>query len=134
MWESKFIQRDELWFRGKWQKEKHFLQNQSIKIVYPIKENVFIGPNHERNRDYHENPSLSHLRRTLILRKMEAIKPFLAKPKYQNHVSQWEECVYCASFWRNGYYCGNPSLTNLMEEFLAKPKPQNCIQIRRTCL
>ena len=37
-----------------------FSQIQSINIVYPNKENIVVVPNHNRNGEYYENPSLSH--------------------------------------------------------------------------
>ena len=37
---------------------KLFLRNQSINIIYPNYENEFMVPNHEKKRDYYENPSL----------------------------------------------------------------------------
>ena len=64
--------------------KKLFLPNQSIN---PNKEYMFIMPNHEKNKDYHENPSLPHLRMTLILRKTVERKTLYAKPKHQYHVS-----------------------------------------------
>ena len=50
--------KDELQFR-KWQKNQFFLSNQSIKIVYHNKKNVFMVPNHEKKVDYNVNPCLS---------------------------------------------------------------------------
>ena len=34
----------------KWWKEKLFLSNQSIIVIYPYKETVFMVPNHEKKR------------------------------------------------------------------------------------
>ena len=50
--------KDELQFQ-KWQNEKFFSQNQSINVLYPIEENVFMVPNHENKGDYYVNPCLS---------------------------------------------------------------------------
>ena len=52
---------EKLWFLGKWQKEKLFLANQSIKTMYPNVENVFIVPNHKKNGDCYECLRLSYL-------------------------------------------------------------------------
>ena len=49
---------DELWFK-KWWEVKFFLWNQSINIIYPNKENMFMVPNHEKKRYYYVNPYLS---------------------------------------------------------------------------
>ena len=43
---------DELWLLGKLREKEHLMQNQSINIVYPKRENVFMIPNHEKKRDY----------------------------------------------------------------------------------
>ena len=40
-------------------KEKLFLPNQSIDIMYPNKENINAVPNH-KNGDYYENLSFTH--------------------------------------------------------------------------
>ena len=37
-------------------KDKFFLWNQSINIIYPNEKNVFIVPNHEKKMDYYVNP------------------------------------------------------------------------------
>ena len=37
-----------------------FLQNQSINIVYPNKENMILVPNNQKNGDDYEYPSLSY--------------------------------------------------------------------------
>ena len=39
-----------------------FHMNQSIEIVYPNKENMFMVPNHEKKGDYYVNPCLSQLK------------------------------------------------------------------------
>ena len=50
---------DELWSQGKWWKEKLFMLNQSISIVYPNVENMSAMPNNKNSGDY-ENLILSH--------------------------------------------------------------------------
>ena len=40
-------------------KEKLFLPNQSINIVYPKEVNMIVMPNTKKNRDYYKYPSLS---------------------------------------------------------------------------
>ena len=40
-------------------KKRFFFWKQSIKIIYHNKENVFIGPNHEKKGYYYVNPCLS---------------------------------------------------------------------------
>ena len=37
---------------------------------------------------------------TLILKKIVERKAFLTKPKHQNHVFQWEKCVFVAKSWK----------------------------------
>ena len=69
--------------------KKHFLQNQSIKIMYPNEENMFIVSNHERNGDYQKNQSLSYLMNELWLKgKRQKQKLFLQnqsiKPMHPN--------------------------------------------------
>ena len=44
--------------KGKWWKEKFFLPCQSIDIVYPNEENVFMAPNREKKEDCHKNSCL----------------------------------------------------------------------------
>ena len=39
------------------QKIKFLLPNQSINIMYQNEENMFMVPNHRKNKDYYENPS-----------------------------------------------------------------------------
>ena len=51
---------DELLLLGKLWKENLFLQNQSINIVYPNKENMILVPNNQKNGDDYEYPSLSY--------------------------------------------------------------------------
>ena len=51
----------ELRFKN-WQKEEFFLQNQSIRSIYPKNEYVIMVPNHEKRRDYHVNQCLSQLK------------------------------------------------------------------------
>ena len=63
--------------------DKLFLQYQSIKTVYPKKENVFIVPNHLKVGDYYKNHGLFPFEGwTLNLRKMVEMKAFLGKPKH----------------------------------------------------
>ena len=50
---------DELCFSAKWWKEKLFLTNQSINIMYPSEENAIIEINHEKNENYYRNLHLS---------------------------------------------------------------------------
>ena len=45
----------------KWSKEKLFLSNQSIDVIYPNEENEFMIPNHEKKVHYYVNPRLSKL-------------------------------------------------------------------------
>ena len=53
--------------------------------------------NQQKNGDYYKNPSFVQFEGwTLILRKKVERKAFLTKPKHENHVSQWEEHIYCA--------------------------------------
>ena len=49
----------EHYLQGKWQKEKLFLQIQSINIMYPNAEHDYA--NNKRNGYYYEYPSLSLL-------------------------------------------------------------------------
>ena len=42
-----------------------FLINQSVNIIYPIEENVFMVPSHEIKGDYFVNPCLSQLKNEL---------------------------------------------------------------------
>ena len=39
----------------KWLEEKLFLQNKSINIIYPNKDNEFMIHNHEKKGDYYMN-------------------------------------------------------------------------------
>ena len=39
-----------------------FVRNQSINIINPNEENVFMMPNHEKKGDYYVNPCLSQLK------------------------------------------------------------------------
>ena len=74
-----------------------FLQKQSINIVYHNVENMIAVPNHnERNRDYSENPCLSHFMHEHDLQGNWWKKAFLAKPKHQYHVSKCGEHNYYA--------------------------------------
>ena len=41
--------------------KKPSLQIQSINIVYPNAENMIVAPNHNKNGDYYENISSTHL-------------------------------------------------------------------------
>ena len=45
----------------KWWKEKVFLWNQCVNVIYPNEENVFIVPNHEKKGDHYMYPCLSQL-------------------------------------------------------------------------
>ena len=68
-------------------KKKLFLQNQCINITYLNDEDVIKVLNHNKNEDYYENPSLSHLT-NFDYRKNGREKAFLAKPKHQYRIAQ----------------------------------------------
>ena len=72
---------------------------------------MFIGPNHNKNGDYHKNPIVSFYEWTLILRKMVGIKAFASKQNHQNRLSQWGECDYSVQSLKSGDYYKNPSLS-----------------------
>ena len=40
--------------------KKSFLPKHSTNAIYPNENNMFIGPKHDKNRDYYENLSLSY--------------------------------------------------------------------------
>ena len=53
-------------------------------------------PNHEKKRRLlHESMFIPIERRTSILKVVE-IEVSLSKPKHQDHLSQWGECVHSA--------------------------------------
>ena len=79
----------------KWLKEKLFLWNQSINVIYPIEENEFMVPNNEK----HEPMFILINRWTLIL-KIVGRELLLMKPQQQYRLSQWEKCVYGAQSWK----------------------------------
>ena len=53
---------------------------------------------------------------TLVLWKVVERKAFLAKPKYQYHVSQWRKRDCSPQSQKNGDYYGNRNLSHLMDE------------------
>ena len=63
-------------------KKKLFTRNQSVNVMYPNKDNVFMVPNHKKSGDYYKNPCWSHLmKELLILRKMFKKKNFSFETK-----------------------------------------------------
>ena len=61
MWISFCHNRQTNFDSKKWCKEKFFLLNQSINVIYPSVENEFMVPNLEKKRDYYVNQCLPQL-------------------------------------------------------------------------
>ena len=74
---------DKLWFQKNSEK-KLFLWNQSINVIYPNEENVFMVPNREIKRDYYIHPCLSQLTDEFWFQKNYGKKSFLIKPMHPN--------------------------------------------------
>ena len=62
MWIHAYANRQMNFDSKKWWEVKFFLWNQSINIINPKEENVFMMPNHEKKGDYYVNPCLSQLK------------------------------------------------------------------------
>ena len=43
-------------------RKRSFSYGTKASIIYPSEENVFMGPNHEKKRDYYMNPCQSQLK------------------------------------------------------------------------
>ena len=67
-----------------------------VCLLYLNEDNVLIVPNHEKNKDYYENPSLKYSRDlTLSLRKMVERVSFSAKPKQKVVYPIEEHVLWC---------------------------------------
>ena len=60
--ESRFILIERWTSITKMVERDFFTWNQSTNIIYPIKENVFMMPNHQKKGDYYVNPCWSQLK------------------------------------------------------------------------
>ena len=67
--------------KNKWWKQKLFMQDQNINILYPNEKNMIIVPNHKKNGDYYKNPCLSNLMNDFLFKEKWWKEAFLAKPK-----------------------------------------------------
>ena len=81
--------------RRKMVERKALLTKSKHQTMYPNKENVFIVPKHQKNGDYYENPSLSHLRYEFwFLGKWRDEKLLIAKTLI-SYILMRKMCLWC---------------------------------------
>ena len=102
---------------------KLFLLSQSINIVHPNKENMFVVPNLEKNTNYYENPSFSPLmveiwfQRTLYKENL-----FSRKQSIKIMYPSGDIVFIVANHKKNVNYCTYPCFSYLRDEFWLEEK------------
>ena len=86
----------------KWWKEKLFRPSQSINIIFPNEENVYMVPNHEQKERLLCARMFVTIDEITLIPNNEGRKSFSYQAKYQCHLSQWGKCVYYGQSWKKG--------------------------------
>ena len=75
-------------------KEKLFLWNQSVNVIYPNEEIEFIVPNHEKKKRLLCESKFIVIEKRSWIPNNGRKRSFFHKPNIHCHLSQWREWVY----------------------------------------
>ena len=108
---------NELWFYEKIWKEKFFFWNQSINIVYPNEEKVFLWPNHEKKHTIIRINVFLLRRRNFNFKKMVEGKAFLLSSNVNVIYPNKDNVFTVPNHEKKRDYYLHPCISELMDKF-----------------
>ena len=96
----------------KWWKEKLFLWNKRINVIFPNEENELMDPNQDKKGNYYENPHLHHCQTNFTFKENGGRKSTLNEQSINFIYPNEENKFMVPNYEKKSDYYLNPWLSN----------------------